>query len=180
MKNVLFLVPFLASAALSVPPTLPDTTAKFTLPSGVQVRIVEAPFDSSRFKVKQCPETRGSTPCLINGSIPFGIGWELPKTFVKSITISFKGQSYELDASQMFNAWGQRPLAFPAPIGVRYFGGKCFDSRNCQFRGLFSDGGGSFAAEWLIVDGVSLRTVLTYTDDIVGLIADHIDPPEFD
>jgi hypothetical protein len=155
-----------------------DTTANFTLPSGVAVQIVEAPFQRSKFKVTGC--TGIDFTCLINGRVPMGVDGREPKTYVKSIAVTFDGQSYELDASDMYDAWGSRPLEFPGVI--RYFGGKCFDPkpRSCQFRGLFSDGAGSFVAEWFVVNGRPFRTILTGSDDVVNLFMKHIDPPEFD
>jgi hypothetical protein len=78
----------------------------------------------------------------------------------------------------MYDAWGARPLEHPG--AVRYFGGKCIDSANCQFRGLFSDAAGSFVAEWRVVNGISVRTVLTSSDDVVSLFMKKIDPPEYD
>ena len=44
---------------------------------------------------------------------------------------------------------------------MRYFGDKCFDKKHCQFRELFFDAAGAFVAEWLIVDAVAIRSVLT-------------------
>jgi hypothetical protein len=152
-----------------------DTTAAFTLPSGVAVRIVEAPFNVSSFKTQGCKEQ--DSACLVNGRVPFGVAFGLPKTYVKSITVTFKGQSYSLGASDMYNAWGERPLEVRGAI--RYFGGTCFDVKNCRFRGLFSDAAGSFVAEWLIVNGLSTRTVLSDSADILRLFTEHIDPPEF-
>jgi hypothetical protein len=102
----------------------------------------------------------------------------MPKTYVKGITISFQGKSNALNVSDMYDAWGNRPLEYPGTI--RYFGGKCVDERNCQRRGIFSDGAGAFVAEWLIVDGRVFRTVLTGSNDVVDLFIKHIDPPEFE
>jgi len=143
-----------------------ETTATFTLPSGVAVRIVEAPFKLSR-----------EADCRINGRrVPWGPGVSLPKTYVKSITVSFRGRSYELDASCMYDAWGGRPLEVPGVI--RYFGGKCSDVKTCQFRGVFSDASEAFVAEWSIANGVAVRTVLSSSNDIVNLFMKNIDPPE--
>jgi hypothetical protein len=166
---------FALTLAIVSASTFADTTATFTLPSGVSVTITEAPFDQGGFKVYGCTET--SSVCLINGRIPFGTSSGVPKTYVKSIKISYHGQSYLLDASDMYNAWGTRPLKYKGVI--RYFGGTCTDRKTCRFRGLFSDGAGSFVAEWLIVDGVERRTVLTDSDDVVNLFMSHIDPPVF-
>lgn len=78
----------------------------------------------------------------------------------------------------MYNGWGSHPLEYKGVI--RYFGGKCFDTKNCQFRGLFSDAAGTFVAEWRIVNELPIRTMLTNSDDVVNLFIKNIDPPEFD
>jgi len=149
--------------------------AVFTISGGVRVEIVESTFDKDIFQITGC-ENNGEG-CLINGHIPFGSDLDIPKTYVKSIVVTCKGHSYLLDPSDMYNAWGNRPLELK---GVRYFGGNCYDEKNCQFRGLFSDGAGSFVAEWRIVNGMPVRTVLTNSNDVVNLFIKHIDPPVFE
>lgn len=153
-----------------------DKASTFTLPSDVDVTIIESVFQESKFDVEGCSVK--SLVCRINGRIPYGTAFGLPKTYVESIMISFQGASYALDVTDMYNAWGNRPLEYHA--GVRYFGGKCFDKKNCHFRGVFSDAAGSFVAEWLIVDELVMRTVLTSSSDVVSLFIKNIDPPEFD
>ena len=101
-----------------------------------------------------------------------------PKTYVKRITVSYHGRSWLLDSSCMFDAWGERPLQIEGVI--RYFGGKCDQDGNCAFRGLFSDGAASFAAEWSISHGVTKRTVLSGSDDLKSLFMKNIDPPSYD
>jgi hypothetical protein len=140
----------------------------------VAVTITEASFENGSFKVSGCTDT--SPGCMINGHVPMGLAFGMPKTYVKQISISYLAQTYLLDASDMYDAWGKRPLERKG--FVRYFGGKCFDRKNCRFRGIFSDGEGSFVAEWIIVDGVTVRTVLSGSDDIVSLFIKHIDPPD--
>jgi hypothetical protein len=153
-----------------------DTTLTFILPSKVEITIIESPFQKANFDVEGCSEQ--SMGCRINGYIPYGVAFGLPKTFVKSITVLFQDKSYELDVSNMYNAWGNRPLEYTD--SVRYFGGKCFDKKSCHFRGIFSDASGSFVAEWVIINGYVTRTVLTSSDDVVNLFIHHIEPPEFD
>jgi hypothetical protein len=153
-----------------------ETQAEFALPSGVQVRIVEATFDASRFKIEGC--VPGGAVCRINGRVPFGVAVGLPRTYVKHITVTFRGQSYMLDSSDMYDAWGSRPLEHKGV--VRYFGGRCEEAGLCHLRGIFSDGVGSFVAEWRVVNGTAIRTVLTDSIDVVHLFTKNIDPLSFE
>ncbi len=154
----------------------------FVLPSGVRVRIAEAPFKAGECRVQGCgPEDKA---CLINGHVPFGTAFGLPQSFVKSIRVEYQGHTYGLDVSDMYDAWGGRPLEakYKGQVAVRYFGGRCSDGSNCHFRGLFSDGAGSFVAEWQIVSGHPVRTVLTDSSDVMHLftIDGNIDgPPDY-
>ena len=150
--------------------------AVFTLPSGVTVRILEAPFKKELWQVEGCSSAEAA--CRINGQLPFGAAFGLPSTYVKSITIEYKGRTHALDVSGMFDAWGGRPLEHKGV--VRYFGGKCSDAHNCQVRGLFSDAAGAFVAEWMVVNDRATRTVLTDSKDVVHLFITNIDPPEYE
>jgi hypothetical protein len=151
------------------------TSSTLMLPSNVAIRIEEAPFDPTSRTIRGCETAvSGSTKsCLIAGKLVFGSADQLPKTYVTDITASFAGRDYSLDVSQMYDAWGRRPLEIN---GVRYFGGSCADALNCTLRGLFSDGAGAYVAEWQIVGGVSVRTVLTDSGDVVAAFRQHIDP----
>jgi hypothetical protein len=162
----------LVTVVLSLP-VKADSVASFTLPSGVSVRITEAPFVARRFKIKGC--TQGSSQCLIGGRLPYGVTGHLPKTYVKEIQVTVGETTHVLDSSSMFDAWGARPLEHPGSI--RYFGGSCVNQQHCQFRGIFSDGAGTFVAEWVVFSGLVSRTVLTGNGDIVHLIMKNIDPP---
>ena len=154
-----------------------DKASTFTLPSGIRVKIVEAPFSESLFKVELCKKNEGRV-CLIDGKSPHGSAGSIPLTYLKDLTVSYKNKSYILDTSNMFNAWGNRPLEFSGSI--RYLGGFCYDEETCVVRGLFSDAGGSFAAEWAITGGISQRTVISESNDIINLFMKHIDPPKFE
>jgi len=177
MIKYCLLVAFLTmNTPLGVCATRAEKNTAFALPSGVNVEIHEATFSRDLMNVSSCGDS--NRHCLINGHIPFGTDAATPKTFVKEIKISYQGRSYLLDASDMYNAWGDRPLEVKG--AVRYFGGGCFDAENCEFRGLFADGAGTFVAEWHIVNGIAVRTVLTNSNDVVNLFLHHIDPPEYE
>jgi hypothetical protein len=175
MGSIIALVTALVVATVSGPARA-DTQATFTLPSGVEVRIVEAPFDRKLFRISGCTESGAA--CFINGRVPFGMDSGIPETYVKSISVRYKDRTYSLEASDTYNAWGGRPLEVKGV--VRYFGARCSSAKYCHFRGLFSDAAGSFVAEWRIVDAVPIRTVLSNSDDIGALFRKHIDPPEYD
>ncbi len=133
------------------------------------VRIVEAPFAESKLKYSE------SSPCLVDGQIPFGTDCGIPSTYVKSLTVVVNGKSLKLDTSQMFNAWGTRHLTMHEGKLVRYFGGSCLDKDICVFRGLFSDGAGTFVAEWRVFQGATTRTVITSDEEIVFPFTDNLD-----
>lgn len=155
---------------------LAESVSSFTLPSSVNVTIIEAVFDKKNADIEYC--SSGGSICRINGGIPFGVDANIPENYVKKITVVFQDRSYVLDATGMYNAWGGRPLEYPGII--RYFGGRCFDELNCHFRGVFSDAAGSFAAEWIVVEGFSFRTVLTGSRDVVSAFLKNIDLPEYE
>jgi hypothetical protein len=146
-----------------------------SLPSGVQVTIIEAPFVPSDHRIQGC--SRDGGPCLIDGRPPFGVSMGLPGTYVKNIEVHFGGRRHRLDTTDMYNAWGGRPLSTES---VRYLGGGCDGPSYCTLRGIFSDGAGAFVVQWSVYEGVTTRTVITGADDIVDLFIRHIDPPEYD
>jgi len=152
------------------------TSSSFTLPSNVAIRIEESRFDASSHTINGCGEAAAvGKSCLIGRQLVFGSANQIPKTYVTSIVASFGGREYKLDVSEMYDAWGNRPLEVQG--SGRYFGGSCEDAMNCTLRGLFSTGAATYAAEWQIVDGVSTRTVLTDSSDVVTAFQQHIDPP---
>jgi hypothetical protein len=151
-------------------------TKEFDLGNGITVQIEEAKFNPESHKIENC---EGSNyPCLIDGVFPFGTAFSMPKTYLKSLTLSKSGKSYKLQTTGMYNAWGNRPLEFKGKI--KYLGGHCYDEKNCALRGLFSDAAGSFVAEWVVINGKPFRTVLTSSDDISHLFMRNIDPPYYE
>ena len=114
---------------------------------------------------------------LPNGEFVFGTT-KSPKTFVSEIVFKVRGRAYHLDSRYMYNAWGDRSVTIPDVI--KYFYAYCHNEENCIVRGLFSDAGGSFVAEWKIIDGKAIRTVMTNSSDIVSAFSTNISPPMFD
>jgi hypothetical protein len=174
MKQKISISTAFVVALIFIKSAFADQINTFMLPSGVQIKIIEKQFSKSIFKITNCGSY--SAACIINGQIAFGAADEIPKTYISMINAFYKGYSYSLDSSNMYNAWGNRKFELNGKI--RYFGGWCYDGKNCQFRGLFSDAAGTFVTEWKVIDGVSVRTVLTDSDDVIQLFMKNIDPPE--
>lgn len=150
---------FLASASAFAE----DSVASFRLASGHKVTIIEAPFAESKLKYSD------SAPCLVDGHIPFGTDCSAPTTYVKSISVEVRRKTLRLDASHMFNAWGTRHLTTYEGKPVTYFVGACPNIDLCVFRGLFSDGAGTFVAEWKVFQGATTRTVISSDEELISL-----------
>jgi hypothetical protein len=78
----------------------------------------------------------------------------------------------------MYNAWNGRPFEYKGSIPL--FRGQVLQYKGLSVSRFLSDGAGSFVAEWRIVNGMPIRTVLTDSDDIISLFMKNIDPPEYD
>jgi len=172
-KKIKILVLLILSLASSI---FADKVSTFELLSNVKVTIIESKFDKKSFNIERC--SNNSSICKINGSIPFGIDLNIPKTYVKDIKIEFDNTFYTLNSKDMYNAWGDK--SFYVKDTIQYFGGECFDKKHCQFRGIFSDASGSFVAEWYIIDGLPVRTILSNSNDLINLFSENINPPIFD
>ena len=83
----------------------------------------------------------------------------MPETILKQAVVEFDGQHVPLDTSCMFNPWFAEPNG--PGFGVRSTGNEL------RLRGWFSDGAGSYVAEWLVVPDASVRTILTNDEAIM-------------
>jgi hypothetical protein len=169
MKIIILLTLMLAFSAIA-------EEKQYDLGNGLSVTIIESPFAPSDWNITYCPNSERI--CLINGVTPNGVDGNMPITYLKILIATINGKQYNLDSSNMFNAWGNRPLEDPS--SVKYFAGSCQHETWCTFRGLFSDGAGSFVAEWQVRQGVPERTIITSSNDIVHLFINSIDPPVYE
>ncbi len=122
-------------------------------------------------------KTGATTSSLLNGNLVFG-ATGAPKTYVSKIIFNVNNKRYNLENKYMYNAWGARPLEVPNVI--KYFDAHCYDNKNCTIRGIFSDAAGSFVAEWKIIDGKPIRTIITDSSDILSMFKNNISPPVFE
>ena len=154
-----------------------EQKSEFTLPNDIEVTIIEDEFKEKDFVVKRCMDDKRNI-CAINGIFPFGFDGRLPKTYLKKIIIKHNDDIYELDTSGMYDAWGSR-ARYSTENKAGSFNGYCSEIK-CAFRGVFSDAAGTFAAEWIIIEGQVTRTVLTSSNDVLNLFSKNIVPPTYE
>lgn len=125
---------------------------------------------------------------MTNGDVPFGVsdprpGFANPYSYLKKLTLQINGKSYDLESANMYNAWGNRLMNYAAPRAHQaetHMSAHCYDAENCTLRGVFSDAGGAYIAEWQIRTGKAVRTVLTGSSDLVHqFLGKGINPPVF-
>jgi len=163
-----------------------DRATDIKLEGGVIVKIVEHAAIVEKGTWDLCNK---KSVGLVNGIIPFGVSdprpdFAKPYSFLKKLTLFVNNKSYELETTNMYNAWGNRYMDYSAPgahkADVHLFA-QCYDPENCTLRGLFSDAGGAYVAEWQVRSGKALRTILTDSNDIVHHFKDKgIRPPKFE
>ena len=93
-------------------------------------------------------------PYSINGRPIFGTDGGLPKYILIRATLKIRQTRYDLEVGNMYEPWfGDRPNDDLYKLK--------YDGTEIRLTGLFSDGAGSYGAEWLIVGKSSIRTILT-------------------
>ena len=140
-----------------------------SLPNSAVVEIQEDKFVKTKAIVEGCLKT---SHCLINSYLVFGCAFGLPSTFISAMNIIYKKRKVSIDVRGMFDAWGSRPLQFSK--GGRYFGGSCLGD-SCRYRGLFSDGEGTFVAEWVVAGNKSFRTIISDDPAVIRTLSRNID-----
>ena len=90
----------------------------------------------------------------------FGTDGNNPK-YKLSRAVLIKGKSiYNLQVDNMYNPW------FGEKANEKLFKAE-LDGTNLIIRGLFSDGAGSYGAEWLIAGNTCTRTILSRDEKII-------------
>jgi|SRR5690554_3790144 len=154
--------------------TAQEKVTEFELGSDLKLSVSEVYF--SEDQRQNCEQN--IKPCLQNGSLHFGAEFSAPLSYVKKMTLQTQGRSYQLDTSYMYNAL----LGSPSLVKnvVQYLYASCHTPNSCLVRGLFSDAGSSYVAEWMVIDGKSIRTILTSSQDVVSKFRESIKPPLFE
>ena len=130
----------------------------YTIPLGnsMSLQMTVVPFHAKKHKVKKCQILDWSGVCLIDEKPVFGTDWELPINQLIKATVKIGSNTINLDVSCMYNPFLGKPDRQNF-IVEEVEGGYLI-------RGSFSDGAGSYEAEWFIIQNRSVRTKLEHKE----------------
>jgi hypothetical protein len=127
--------------------------ATIKLSKNIILKMKSKPFIPNQHKITTCKVLDWTGTCLIDGKPLFGTDWETPRSQLVEATVELDGLTkVKLDVSNMFDPWTGEPKKKDFKV-TEVEGG-------FLIHGEFSDGAGSYIAEWLVVDGSSVRTKL--------------------
>lgn len=107
----------------------------------------------------------GDYTCLIDGHPFFGSDGKIPSEKISKILFSAKDFTTELDASAMFDPNINSDNIKMKIDAVHYWG------QLYKVTGRFSDGAGTYIAEWIVTKGGSLRTHISDIESLYGLFS---------
>jgi hypothetical protein len=127
--------------------------------NNIKLKISIVEFDRDNHIVDTCYFENQPYYCKIDQMSWFGsdMGMELPKYELKEIVLLNNDEIIPLDVSKMFNP------AFNTTISKGQFEVKLINNQ-IEIHGWFSDGAGTYCAEWLVINGTSNRTLLSNSE----------------
>jgi len=136
-------------------------TAKFTLAPSIELHLKASVFDETKHVIEHCIVGPSSDPwkgiCLIDGQPVFGTDWEVPRTMLVQAYVMNGKTKIPLDISCMYNPWF-------ASADEKSFSAKATEG-GIVIDAHFSDGGRSYDAKWLIIQGKSIRLKLDHSEE---------------
>ena len=130
-----------------------------SLSKNVALKMRSKPFIQKNHKIATCNILDHMGICLVDGKPVFGTDWETPKSQLIGAMVVINGEMpVKLDVSCMYNPWAGQPQKKNFAVTTVEGG--------LVVHGEFSDDAGSYVAEWVIVDGSSVRTKLEKDVDL--------------
>jgi hypothetical protein len=132
-------------------------TSSIELTPSISLTATMIDFEPSAHHYDTCDTRLGwTTICLIDGEPWFGCnkGMDLPQKQLTQLALTIRGQKTELDVSGMYNP------TFDTHISPNQFKIKQ-TSNEYTLYGFFSDGAGSYTCKWLIINGASVRCLIS-------------------
>lgn len=118
-------------------------------------------FNEKEHQIKICKSDFGAQYiCAIDNAIWYGsdIGLDKPKNQLMSLVLEIGKNKIKLDVSSMFNP------NFSGKLSKHQFK---IEKEGNQYvlYGFFSDGAGSYTAHWRIIDNLSIREVISNSEE---------------
>ena len=134
-----------------------ENSAKIMLDENSSLEIYRKVFNPKQHKI----EYNNNLVISIDNSPLFGTDGEIPKFKLSKAILRIEGKTYNLQIDNMYNPW------FGEAVNEKFFkiihSGENYHILKAQF----SDGAGSYAAEWLIEWNSSIRGIITKDEIII-------------
>jgi len=140
-----------------------EKSASMTVKDVGSLHFITATFKPDKHKIKYC----GDYLCIIDSSLFFGSDGKKPTTITKHFYFKFKDIKVNLNVKGMFDT-GITPENISQRISVSHYWGDFY-----KVAGHFSDGAGSYIAQWIVSKDGSIRTHLSDMEtalDIPGIM----------
>jgi hypothetical protein len=157
-KSVLLIISILV--ALTAHARAASENSSITLAPEIVLHMEKDVFLPEKHKIHTCKvlDWPQQPPCLIDGKPIFGTDWTTPTTTFTRAWLDVMGVTVDLDVSSLYNPWiGSKPN--PSLFRLTNVEG------GYLLRGQFSDGAGSYTVEWFIIQGASVRTLVSEYDE---------------
>jgi hypothetical protein len=122
----------------------------------INLEMYRIPFDSTGKHF----ELNNNLLLSINGASLFGTDGDYPKYQLSKAVLHIGHRTYQLQVDNMYNPWfGEIPFEKSFKLKI--------DGSYIKIKGIFSDGAGSYGAEWTISGLSSIRTILSNDEQIM-------------
>lgn len=154
-KPLLILIVYLISACAST--SASQFTSSYT--AGINITAEVSSFVSDSRELGYC----GDYLCLISGAPFWGSDGKIPHSKLSKLVVTIGAERISLDTQGMYNPVLTQDT-MSERIDVNHSWGDVY-----RVKGVFSDGAGSYIAEWLIIKGKTLRTFIGDRESIADL-----------
>lgn len=138
-----------------------DNSGIISFENNVKLHWTIKAFKEKEHQIKICKSDFGAQYiCAIDNAIWYGsdIGLDKPKNQLMSLVLEIGKNKIKLDVSSMFNP------NFSGKLSKHQFK---IEKEGNQYvlYGFFSDGAGSYTAHWRIIDNLSIREVISNSEE---------------
>lgn len=157
------LIIFISLICLGTSCVAGEKVSSLTVKDVGSLHFITATFKADEHKLKFC----GDYLCVIDDNLFFGSDGKKPKTITKRFFFKINGFNIDLNITGMFEP-AVTPENISQRISVEHYWGDFY-----KVAGRFSDGAGSYIAQWIVSKDGAIRTHLSDMEtalDIPGMI----------